>query len=176
MIEEKWRTHKPKIFNITSTTPTKTYAEDKRPRCPGCNSTHQHQLKDFRKFKDLPVEKRAKIVEDSNLCLRCLVSGHLGKGCTKIERCSKPECDGTPHLLLNGAPRLFPKRTESKTSMPTTFSRSVASRLVGRRILLPILSIILKANGKEFPCCLIPEVKYLWSRGRRQTFSSYVVG
>jgi hypothetical protein len=31
--EEKRRTHKPNVFNITSTTPAKTDAEDKRPRC-----------------------------------------------------------------------------------------------------------------------------------------------
>ena len=97
------------------------------------------------------MDKRAKIVKDSSLCLRCLDSGHLGKECTKTERCSKPECDGVHHSLLHGAPRLFPKRTESKPSTPATFSGSVASRSVGRRILLPIVPIILKTNEKEFP-------------------------
>ncbi len=149
--EEKRGTHKPNVFNSTSTTPTKTDAEDKRPRCSGCNSTHQHRLRDCRKFKDLPVEKRAKIVKDSNLCLHCLGSGHIGKDCTKPERCSKPECDGTHHSLLHGAPRLFSKRTDPKPPTPATFSGSIASRSSGSRILMPIVPIILKTNGKEFP-------------------------
>jgi len=151
LTEEKRRTHKPNVFNITSATLPKTDADDTSPRCPGCNSKHQHRLKDCRKFKELPVDKRAKIVKDSNLCLRCLGNDHLGKDCTRTERCSKPECDGIHHPLLHGAPRLYPKRTGPKSSTPATFSGSVASRLVGSRILLPIVPIILKANGKEFP-------------------------
>jgi hypothetical protein len=43
------------------------------PRCPGCNSTHKHHLKDCRQFKKIPVEKRVAIVKENKVCFRCLL-------------------------------------------------------------------------------------------------------
>ncbi|XP_057374666.1 uncharacterized protein LOC130695542 [Daphnia carinata] len=149
--EEKRRTpHKPNVFTTTSVTPPKPNNDEAASRCPGCNSKHPHRLKDCRKFRDIPVEKRAQIVKEANLCLRCLGSDHLSRACTRTERCSKPDCDGIHHPLLHGAPRLYPQRM-GPGSTTTKFSGSVATKSAGSRTLLPIVPVILKANGNEYP-------------------------
>lgn len=112
--EKRRAPHKPNVFSTTSESLPNPDNLDATPRCPGCNSKHQHHMKDCRKFKDTPVEKRAQIVKDANLCLRCLGNDHLSRACTRTERCSKPNCDGIHQPLLHGAPRLYPKRVDQK--------------------------------------------------------------
>jgi hypothetical protein len=147
--DEKRRVlHRPNVFNNT-VTHDEPDADDKTTRCPGCNSTHQHHIIDCRKFNEMTVKERAQIVKDANLCLRCLGDDHLSRGCTRVERCSQPECDGVHHPLLHGAPRLFSKPTSAKP--PVEFSGSVSIKSAGNCTLLPIVPVILKANGKEFP-------------------------
>lgn len=65
-IEEKRHSHHSvNTFNISSV----TQQERDTLRCPGCNGTHQHHMKHYRRFKIIPVEKRAEIVKD-----RCLIN------------------------------------------------------------------------------------------------------
>ena len=119
---------------------------DQQTKCPGCGSTHYHHLKDCRQFKTVPVEKRSEIVKGCNACFRCLGRDHLGRECTRTQRCDQLNCDGVHHPLLHGAPRMYPKREKAKTA---EFSGSIVTRSVGKRTLLPIVPIILRANGKE---------------------------
>jgi hypothetical protein len=95
------------------------------------------------------VEKRAEIVKEARLCIRCLGSDHLLSSCTQTKRCNQPNCEGVHHSLLHGAPRLYPKRKEAK---PTTdeFSGSVTTTISSGHTLLRIVPIILKTGGKEF--------------------------
>ncbi|KZS03751.1 Uncharacterized protein APZ42_033447 [Daphnia magna] len=130
--------------NVFNTTTDKTDKSD-QSRCPGCKSTHPHHLKDCRHFKSVPVEKRAAIVKESNACLRCLGRDHLSRECRRTERCNQANCDGVHHPLLYGAPRLYPKTGSPKTA---GFSGSVATGST-KRTLLPIVPVILRANGKE---------------------------
>ncbi|XP_046644638.1 protein transport protein SEC31-like [Daphnia pulicaria] len=124
--DEKRRVlHRPNVFNNT-VTHDESDANDKTPRCPGCNSTHQHNIIDCRKFNEITVKERAQIVKDANLCLRCLGDDHLSRGCTRVERCSQPLCDGVHHPLLHGAPRLFSKPASAKP--PVEFSGYRSSR------------------------------------------------
>ena len=147
--EDKRRVlHRPNVFNNT-VTHHESETNDESPRCPGCNSKHQHHIVDCRRFNEITVKERAQIVKDANLCLRCLGDDHLSKECTRVERCSKPECDGVHHPLLHGAPRLFPKA--ASTTPPVEFSGLVTVKSAGNCTLLPIVPVILKVNGQELP-------------------------
>ena len=148
--EKRRQLYKPNVFNTTTVTSTKPLVPDMTPRCPGCNSKHQHCLKDCRQFRESTVERRAEIVKEKNLCLRCLGNNHLSGACTRTQRCTKPNCDGVHHPLLHGAPRLYPKKVNSKPAT-SGFSGSVATKSTGRRTLLPIVPIILKVNGTDVP-------------------------
>ncbi|XP_057368282.1 uncharacterized protein LOC130689298 [Daphnia carinata] len=127
------------VFNTTVDRPIEP------AKCPGCKSIHYHHLKDCRQFKAVPVEKRAAIAKECNACFRCLGRDHLSRECRRSERCSQANCDGVHHPLLHGAPRMFPKWDKPKEA---GFSGSVAMGS-NRRILLPIVPVIVQANGKE---------------------------
>lgn len=135
----------PTSHNIFNTTTDKS-TEQKISKCPGCKSTHSHHLKDCRQFKAVPVEKRATIVKECNACFRCLGRDHLSREYRRTERCNQTNCDGVHHPLLHGAPRMYPKVGSPKT---TKFSGSIATEST-KRTLLPIVPVILRANGKKY--------------------------
>ncbi len=116
------------------------------PRCPGCNSTHKHHLKDCRQFKKIPVEKRVAIVKENKVCFRCLVLGHRSRECSQKERCDQANYDGTHHPLLHGAPRMYPKPA---VETPAGFSGAIEAETIGSRTLLPIVPVSIKTNGKS---------------------------
>ena len=134
------------VFNIT--TGNRSPAS-KLSCCPGCNSTYQHHLKDCRQFKGVPVERRAQIVKEANVCFRCLGNDHLSRSCVSTERCTRADCNGVHHPLLHGAPRMYPKKLAANSPTLEGFSGSVATGSAGKHTLLHIVPVILKMNGND---------------------------
>ncbi|XP_057379661.1 uncharacterized protein LOC130701900 [Daphnia carinata] len=129
------------VFNISTSS-----------TCPVCDSHNRHPLSQCRQFRQLTVEKRAAIVKDFKACFRCLERDHLSHDCKRRERCSTANCEGFHHPLMHGAPKVYPpKRSETRQSdaVGVTFTGSTASNSTSRRTLLPIVPVILKANGME---------------------------
>ena len=136
---DKSRRHpRPAVFTTTTT-----------PACPVCKANHH--LKDCKQFKGLPVEKRVVVVKENNICYRCLDRNHLSPECQKTEPCGNGDCGGLHHSLLHGAPRMYPRTRKPSGDKPADkpFNGSTATNTVGCVTMLPILPIILKANGKS---------------------------
>ena len=135
------------VFAATTESKSETTPKN-QSSCPVCDSKSPHHLKDCRKFQSLPVEKRAEIMKEKGFCFRCLGRDHISRTCSRTQRCTQPDCDGVHHPLLHAAPRMFPK--EPKPTTPVTFSGSISTEAyAGKRTMLPMVPIILRANNKE---------------------------
>ena len=64
-------------------------------KCAFCNKNHQSE-KCLGVLKLTRSEKRKEKIRSANLCFRCLLKGHVSKGC-KL-KCSK--CKGNHNILL----------------------------------------------------------------------------
>jgi hypothetical protein len=136
------------VFN-TTTENRPAQQSTNQLRCPCCDSTDQHHLEECQEFKSLPVEERAIIAKEKGICFRCLGRDHIGRDCSQTQRCTQPDCDAVHHPLLHGAPRMFTRET---TPPAATFSGSISTEsraYAGKRTMLPMVPIILCANGKE---------------------------
>lgn len=130
-------------------------------RCPLCEEGHP--LFKCPKFKELSIEKRADVIKEKSLCLRCLEPGHRGSTCERTKSCGTDGCTGKHHYLLHGAPRIYPKsnhrttktngtaqsQTTDASSNSPTFSGSTAASRSGKGTLLPIVPVFLKSHGVQ---------------------------
>ena len=136
------------------------------------NCTGNHAIDSCYKFKALTVEGRAEVIKLKKLCFRCLANDHIGADCPRSETCNNNGCKGLHHPLIHGAPRLFPPKTtprvefspkvdyKSPPPSPSTarspstsgdeatqFSGATSNSAVHRGTLLPIVPVVIKANG-----------------------------
>ncbi len=98
-------------------TPSKTVhnVTSSRIDCPACNRSG-HPLSRCRRFWDLDVDRRQKIVRDAKLCYNCLSHDHTLKGCASRFNCC--HCGAKHHSALykgtTGNESSPPKAEETK--------------------------------------------------------------
>ena len=83
-----------------ATQETPSVDEKLTKKCPVHNST-SHALHECKKFKELPIVEKRKLVEEHKLCLSCLLPGHRLNKCNAKSRCKVDGCDMRHHTLVH---------------------------------------------------------------------------
>ncbi|XP_045032024.1 uncharacterized protein LOC123474155 [Daphnia magna] len=115
-----------------------------------------HSIKTCSTFKDLDVTARVEWVKEKRLCFRCLIGTHRGTECPTEIICNIGKCGQRHHLLLHGAPRVYPANA-SKTKnagQPSAKSSDGRAMTIKYRDMaintsLAIVPVLLQANGVE---------------------------
>ena len=80
--------------------------------CSFCNGRHSVEM--CVSFHHKTVSERWQSARESNLCFRCLQSGHQGIACHRTRVCSKDGCCKTHHPLLHSATKDMAKEATNK--------------------------------------------------------------
>lgn len=90
--------------------------------CVHCDGNHHIEV--CFKFKRLSVQERTVVVNEKNLCYRCLFPSHRGAVGRKGNKCEIASFTGRHHTLLHGAPRIYPIRETKTQDQGLIFRRS----------------------------------------------------
>ena len=142
--------------------------------CPACNQNHN--LSSCPQFLNVNMAKRVEVLRKVHVCLMCLTPGHSSKYCPDRKRCGEGGCNLFHHPLIHGAPRIFnvPSQPAQAPVRPTQAPSTVQSnpaasvqppqqmatpstssfagainRRKGSYTMLPIVPVVLEANGKS---------------------------
>ena len=73
---------------------------------------------------------KAKFSAEKKLSFSSLQAEHMFRKCPQTRKCTEPESEGTPRILLHGADRIFPPRKEENKSSTEKLRRKNQRRFV----------------------------------------------